>query len=78
MDDSAAHLLQLLLRKAQTMGIKVLVLGIPKRVLGSLDAFDVLRDVPVSRIVDTIEDARRVAARLLDSNNGLDSGARSA
>ena len=78
MDDSAAHLLQLLLRKAQTMGIKVLVLGIPKRVLGSIDAFDVLRDVPVSRIVDTIEDARRVAARLLDSNNGLDSGARSA
>ena len=68
MDDSAAHLLRLLFRKAATMGPKVLVLGIPDRLRGSLDAFDVLRDVPDARIVDTIGDARSLAARLLDSN----------
>ena len=68
MDDSAAHLLRLLLRKAATMGTEVLVLGIPDRLRGSLDAFDVLRDVPDARIVDTIGDARSLAARLLESN----------
>lgn len=68
MDDSAAHLLRLLLRKAATMGTEVLVLGIPDRLRGLLDAFDVLRDVPDARIVDTIGDARSLAARLLESN----------
>ena len=68
MDDSAAHLLRLLLRKATTMGTEVLVLGIPDRLRGSLDAFDVLRGVPDARIVDTIGDARSLAARLLESN----------
>ena len=66
MDDSAAHLLRLLLRKAGTMGTEVLVLGIPHRLRGTLDAFDVLHDVPDARIVDTMDDARSLAARLLE------------
>ena len=68
MEDRAAHLLRLLLRKAATMGTEVLVLGIPDRLRGLLDAFDVLRDVPDARIVDTIGDARSLAARLFESN----------
>lgn len=64
-DDSAAHLLKLLLRKAGTMEKHVIVLGVPQTLRGSLDAFDVLRNVPHTHILETMDDARSVAARLL-------------
>lgn len=67
-DDSAAHLLKLLLKKADSMGIEVIVCGVPDRLCPSFDAFDVLQDVPDSRIVATQDDARRIAAELLASD----------
>ena len=73
MDDSAAHLLRLLLRKAGTMGIEVIVFGIPERLHGLLDAFEVLRNVPEGRVVDTMDEAQSIAQRLLAA--GDDTGA---
>ncbi len=66
-DDSAAHLLKLLLRKAGAMGIEVIVCGVPDMLRGSFDAFDVLQDIPDNRIVDTQDDARSIAGKLLAS-----------
>ena len=65
-DDSGAHLLGLLLRKANAMGKETVMLAIPERIGGSLDAFDVLHGVPQDRIVDTMEDARNLAESLLE------------
>ena len=73
MDDSAANLLQLLLRKANALGIEVVVFGIPDRFRAMLDAFDVLRDVPEGRVVESMEDARAIANRLLASGDGAGS-----
>ena len=73
MDDSAANLLQLLLRKASNMGIEIVVFGIPERFRAMLDAFDVLRDVPEGRVVESMEDAREIANRLLASGDGPES-----
>ena len=73
MDDSAAHLLRLLLRKAGTMGIEVIVFGIPERLHSLLDAFEVLRNVPEGRVVDTMDEAQGIAQRLLAA--GDDTGA---
>ena len=65
-DDSGAHLLGLLLRKAGTMGKETVLLGISARLRGSLDAFDVLSSVPEERILDTMDDARDLAESLLE------------
>ena len=74
-DDSAAHLLQLLLRKAATMPKHIIVLGIPEALRGSLDAFDVLRDVPDARIVETMDDARSLAGSLLRASDSAPAAA---
>ena len=50
-DDSAAHFLKMLLRKAKTMEQHIIVLGIPETLRGSLDAFDVLRSVPDTHLM---------------------------
>ena len=72
MDDSAANLLQLLLRKASTMGIEIVVFGIPDRFSAMLDAFDVIRDVPEGRVVESMEEAREIANRPLVSGDDAD------
>ena len=64
-DDSAAHFLKLLLRKARTMGKHIIVLGIPDALRGSLDAFDVLREVRGTHILESMDDARGLAVSLL-------------
>ena len=64
-DDSAAHFLKLLLRKAKTTGKHVIVLETPETLRDSLDAFDVLRDTPDTHILETMDDARSFAAGLL-------------
>lgn len=73
LDDSAANLLQLLLRKASAMGIEIVVFGIPDRFRSMLDTFDVLREVPESRVVESMEDAREIANRLLASGDVAES-----
>ncbi len=65
MDDSAAHLLQLLLRKAATMGVEVIVFGLPEGLCGTLEAFGVLQNVPEGRTVDSMAEAQSIAAELL-------------
>ena len=64
-DDSAANFLRLLLRKARTTGRHVIVIGIPETLHGSLDAFDVLREVPDTHILESMDDARSLAVSLL-------------
>ncbi len=70
MDDSAAHLLQLLLRKAEAMGIEVVVFGLPDSLRGILEAFSVLKYVPDGRIVEDMEEAKAVAVELLTGGKG--------
>ena len=53
----------------------IIVLGIPEALRGSLDAFDVLRDVPDARIVETMDDARSLAGSLLRASESAPSAA---
>ena len=71
-DDSAAHLLRSLLGKARAMQKHVIVLEAPENLRGSLDAFDVLADVPDEHIVKTMEAARSHAYSLLKSSVNSD------
>ncbi len=64
-DDSSSHLLKILLTKSGSLGIEVIVCGVPEHLRPSFDAFDVLHDVPDERLVGTQEEAREIAASLL-------------
>ena len=69
-DDSAAHLMAELLLRARQTGTPVIVSGIPDGVRGALDSFDALASVPESRIVDTLDEARALAAEVLADAGG--------
>lgn len=71
MDDSAAHLLKLLLGKARTMRQHVMVVGIQEAIRGSIDAFDALSDVSDGHVLDTMEEALRLADDLLANAESL-------
>ena len=75
-DDSAAQLLKLLIAKAGSMGIGVIVCGVPDRLRASFDAFGVLLHVPESRIVGTQGEARSIARVLLVSGRDSPTGHR--
>ena len=64
-DDSAAYLMARLILQARRAKTPIIVSGIPEPVRGTLDAFDVLAGVPPARIVDTLEEARALAAEAL-------------
>ena len=65
MDDSAAHLLALLLDRAKQTGTEIVVFGISDRIRRTLYAFDVLDRVPEDRMAAAETDARDLARSLL-------------
>ncbi len=66
-DDSAAHVIALLMDRADKERTKIIVMGMSGEVRTVLEAFDVLRRVPDGRIVDELDEARQLAARLLNA-----------
>ena len=65
MDDSAALVVEQLIDAAIDHDTQCIVMGASDLPLGSLQALDVLQRVPADRFVDTRDEAREVAARLL-------------
>ena len=65
LDDSAAMLIRRLMDVAAQERTEFIVTGISGDVAHTLHAFDVLRDVPQERIVETLEEARDTAKKVL-------------
>ena len=65
MDDSAAVIVEQLIDVAIDEETKCIVVGTADLPLGSLQALDVLQRVPADRCVDDLDEARRLAERLL-------------
>ena len=65
LDDSAAMLIRRLMDVATQERTEFIVTGISGDVAHTLRAFDVLRDVPPERIVETLEEARDTAKKVL-------------
>ena len=65
-DDSAAMLFKQLIDIATEERTPAIVMGLSEEVGGTLEALDVLRNVPRERIVGEIDEARLVARKLLD------------
>ena len=66
LDDSAAMLVEQLIEVAGRSQTKVIVMGLKGRVAETLHTLDILRHVPAGHIVETLDDARRVAIALLE------------
>ena len=66
-DDSAAHVIGLLIDLAAKENTDVIVAGVSPDIGNTLHAFDALRRVPEERIVSTLHDARRLARKLLEA-----------
>jgi len=66
-DDTAAHVIALLLDRAIKEKTEIIVLGMSDDLKSILNAFDVLRHVAEDRIVGELDEARSLAARLLAS-----------
>ncbi len=64
-DDSASHLLALLIDQAKRTDTKIVVFGLSDRIRRTLYAFDVLARIPEDRIVETEKEARDLAWSLL-------------
>ena len=64
-DDSAAHLLALLIDQAKRTGTKIVVFGLGEPIRRTLYAFDVLDRIPEDRIAQTEKEARDLAWSLL-------------
>lgn len=65
MDDSAALVVEQLIATAMDEGTEIIVMGAAHMPVGSVQALDVLQGVPVDRFVDTMDEARDLAERLL-------------
>ena len=65
MDDSAALVIERLVATAQAQGTGCIVMGLEGLPATSLQALDVLRNVPEDNFVETMDEAREVARRLL-------------
>ena len=65
LDDSAAHLLALLIDQAKRTDTKIVVFGLRDPIRGTLYAFNVLDRIPDDRIVETEQEARDLAWSLL-------------
>ena len=64
-DDSAAMVIKKLIDVATDEETETIVIGLSGDVAHTLRAFDVLRDVPPERIVETLEEARDTAKNIL-------------
>lgn len=65
-DDSAALMIEQLLKTAKDAQTEVILLRLSGTVLATFQALNVLKHVPDGRMVNTLEEARDVAARLLE------------
>ena len=65
MDDSAAMLIRQLMDLAAEEDTPCIVMGLSGPVAETLDALDILHDVPPGQVVDTLEEARQTARDLL-------------
>ena len=66
LDDSAAMVIEQLIDVATKANTEIIVVGLSGSVEHTLDALQVLRQVPKDRVVDTLDQARNIAAKLLD------------
>ena len=64
-DDSAAMVIKQLIDVATDEETETIVIGLSGDVAETLDALDVLRDVPQERIVENLDEAREIAKPLL-------------
>ena len=67
-DDSAALVVEQLIDSATEHGTECIVIGLDNLPSGSLQSLDVLRRVPGDHFVGTFDEARSIAARLLEIN----------
>ena len=65
LDDSAAMLVEQLIDAARRSQTGVIVMGLQGKVADTLHTLDILRHVPEGHVVETLDDARRVASSLL-------------
>ena len=65
MDESAALVVERMVHVAHEEGTECIVMGLDGVAKTSLEALEVLRRVPEDRFVETLDDAREVAKRLL-------------
>ena len=68
MDDSAAILIRQLIDVAAEEHTPCIVLGLSGAVADTLNALDILHDVPDGQVVDTLDDPRRTARALLTAS----------
>ena len=65
-DDSAAMVVERLIGVAAEQGTACIVTGLSGSVAETLRALDALREVPAGHVVDTVDEARLLAKRLLE------------
>ncbi len=65
-DDSAAMVVERLIGAAAEQDTACVVVGLSGGVAETLHALDALREVPAGHVVDTVDEARRLAKRLLE------------
>ena len=68
MDDSAAMLIRQLMDVAAEEDTQCVVMGLTGAVADTLNALDILHDVPDGQVVDTLDDARQTARDLLTAS----------
>ena len=68
MDDSAAMLIRHLVDVAAEKDTPCIVTGLSGAVAETLDALDILHDVPEGQVVDTLDEARQTARSLLTAD----------
>ena len=68
LDDSAAHLLRLLIDQAKRTDTAIVVCGLSNHIRRTLDTFDVLNHIPKDRVVETENEARALAWSLLQQH----------
>ena len=66
MDDSAAFVLEQLIDVAISENTECIVMGLKGAIATSLQKLDILRRVPSDRYVDTMDEARVIAKRILE------------
>ena len=68
MDDSAALVMERLIDAAAATHTECIVLNLSGRVASNLRSFNVFRSLPAERFVNSLDEARELAARLLDDD----------
>ena len=65
LDDSAAMVIEQLIDVATRAQTEIIVVGLSGSIASTFDALNILRRVPADRVVNTLDNAREIAAELL-------------